>query len=55
MVGSGYAAGQVQKKVQEAVTMAGNNKLDAARQEVLGAIVYCAALYQHFAEVGANK
>lgn len=50
MVGPGYAAGQVQKKVQEAVTMHGNSRTDAAQQEVLGAIVYCAALWQHFEE-----
>lgn len=46
MVGPGYQAGQVQKKVQEAITMAGKGNVDAAQAEVLGAIVYAAALWQ---------
>lgn len=56
MVGPGYAAGQIQKKVQEAVTMAGNiEKLDAAMHEALGAIVYGAALYKIFEEIKAAR
>lgn len=55
MVGPGFAAGQVQKKVQEAVTMIGNNQCQAARNEVLGAIVYAAALYQLFTEIEAGR
>lgn len=52
MVGPGYSAGQVQKKVQEAVTMAGNGNVEAAKAEALGAIVYAAALYHFFNEMG---
>ena len=56
MVGPGYAAGQVQKKVQEAVTMSGNTaNLDAAMAEALGAIVYSAALYKIFEEIKAAR
>lgn len=54
MVGPGYAAGQVAKKVQEAVTMAGNNKFEAAQAEALGAIVYAAALYKLIFEMNLN-
>ena len=43
MVGLGYPTGQAQKKIQEAVGMAGRCERDAAERELLGAIVYCAA------------
>lgn len=39
------AAYQVIKKTQEACTMAAAGKLDAAKHELLGAIVYAAATY----------
>lgn len=53
MVGPGYAAGQVMKKVQEAVTMAGNGDYAGAKAEALGAIVYAAALHKLFEEIEA--
>lgn len=43
MVGLGYPAGQAQKKLQEAVSMAGRGESQAAKAEFLGAIVYAAA------------
>lgn len=45
MVGIGYHTGQIMKKVQEATTMARRDQLDAAKAELLGAIVYSAAAY----------
>lgn len=51
MVGPGYASGQVAKKVQEAVTMAGNRNFTGAKAEALGAVVYAAALYKLFEEM----
>lgn len=45
MVGSGYAAGQAMKKVQEAVHMGNREEFPAAKAEILGAINYLAALY----------
>jgi hypothetical protein len=51
MVGPGYAAGQVAKKVQEAVTMVGNRNFASAKAEALGAIVYAAALYKLLEEI----
>lgn len=50
-VGPGGPAMQVMKKVQEAVTMAGNGNLSAAQQEALGAIVYAAALFKLLREM----
>lgn len=55
MVGPGYAAGQVAKKVQEAVTMAGNGRYEAAEREALGAIVYAAALYKLLTEMDLER
>lgn len=46
MIGPGYHAGQVQKKVQEAITMYGSKNIHGALQECLGAIVYAAAMYR---------
>jgi len=51
MVGTGGHAYQVQKKVQEAVTMQGNGNFAGAKAEVLGAIVYAAAMYKLLEEV----
>lgn len=55
MVGPGYAAGQVAKKVQEAVTMAGNGNYRGAQAEALGAIVYAAALYRLLSEMDLDR
>lgn len=52
-VGPGGPAQQVMKKVQEAVTMAGNGNFDGAKAEALGAIVYAAALHKLFEEMEA--
>lgn len=46
MVGTGYAAGQVQKKVQEACTMVSRQNFSGAKAEALGAIVYASALFK---------
>lgn len=46
MVGTGYAAGQVQKKAQEACGMVSSKNFEAAKAEVLGVIVYAASLYR---------
>lgn len=46
MVGPGYSAGQIQKKVQEACGMIDRKDFNAAKSEVLGAIVYAAAMYR---------
>lgn len=43
MVGSGFLSGQAIKKIQEAQRM----DTDAAQREILGAIVYLAALHIH--------
>lgn len=51
MCGTGYQSGQVQKKVQEAVTMAGNGNFSGAKAEVLGVIVYAAALHKLLEEI----
>lgn len=53
MVGPGYASGQVMKKVQEAVTMAGNGNYAGAKAEALGAVVYAAALHKLLEEIEA--
>lgn len=45
MVGSGYQIGQIMKKVQEAKGMADRSQYQAAKAELLGAIVYSAAAY----------
>lgn len=43
MVGEGFPAGQAIKKTQEAITMLGRGNDQAARYELLGAIVYLSA------------
>lgn len=50
MVGVGYHAGQIQKKVQEATGMAARKEFGAAKAELLGAIVYAAAAYLYVEE-----
>lgn len=45
MVGTGYQIGQVMKKVQEAKGMADRGNYQAAKAELLGAIVYSAAAF----------
>lgn len=45
MVGAGYPVGQAMKKGQEAIGMARRGEHDAAKAELLGAIVYAAAAY----------
>jgi hypothetical protein len=49
-VGVGFAAGQVQKKIGEAVGMSDRGEHDAAYREALGAIVYAAAAALLFLE-----
>ena len=46
-VGVGFPAGQAIKKLSEAVGMLRRGQSDAARREVLGAIVYAAAMVRH--------
>lgn len=46
ITGPGSSAYQVMKKVQEACTMIERKNFVGAKAEVLGAIVYCAALYK---------
>lgn len=53
MSGPGGAAYQVMKKAQEAVTMVGKGNFAAAKAEVLGAIVYAAALHKLLEEMEA--
>lgn len=43
-VGAGFPAGQALKKIQESIGMDRRGNTDAAYREVLGAIVYAAAL-----------
>lgn len=43
-VGTGFAHGQALKKLGEAAGMLKRGEIDAARREVLGAIVYAAAV-----------
>ncbi len=53
MVGTGFPAGQAMKKVHEAVEMSrgrGGKTLEHAQDEVLGAIVYLAALWLYLEE-----
>jgi hypothetical protein len=45
MVGVGYQLGQAMKKAQEAGGMAQRGELEAARAELLGAIVYLSAAH----------
>ena len=49
-VGLGFPAGQAVKKVTESLGMVKRNEYLAARREVLGAIVYLAALYHNIGE-----
>lgn len=44
VVGTGFAAGQALKKLGEATRMIERSEFAAAREELLGAIVYAAAL-----------
>ena len=53
-VGPGGPALQVMKKTQEAVTMVGNERFGPAKAEILGAIVYAAALYKLVEEMEAH-
>ena len=46
-VGVGFPAGQAVKKLTEAMGMLRRGEADAARREILGAIVYAAALAHH--------
>ena len=46
-VGPGFPAGQAIKKLIEALGMLRRGEADAARREILGAIVYAAALAHH--------
>ena len=46
-VGVGFPAGQAMKKLGEAMGMLRRGEADAARREILGAIVYAAALAHH--------
>lgn len=45
---------QIMKKAQEAVTMTGNKQHVAAKAEVLGIIVYAAAMYKLLEEMEAE-
>ena len=51
-VGPGFPAGQAIKKLTEALGMLRRGEADAAHREVLGAIVYAAALAHH---IGGKK
>jgi hypothetical protein len=51
MVGVAYQTGQIQKKAQEATSMANRGEWDAAMAEMLGVIVYGAAAYLRLAEM----
>lgn len=51
LVGPGFNAGQAIKKLTEALGMAQRGELDAARNEVLGAIVYAASVVELIDEV----
>lgn len=50
-VGPGFNAGQAIKKLTEALGMAQRGELNAARNEILGAIVYAASIVQLIDEV----
>lgn len=50
-VGPGGPALQVMKKIQEAVTMAGNGNFTGAKSETLGAVVYAAAMFKLLEEM----
>ena len=50
-VGPGGPALQVMKKIQEAVTMAGNGNFTGAKAETLGAVVYAAAMFKLLEEM----
>ena len=52
MVGVGYQLGQAMKKAQEAGGMARRGELEAARAELLGAIVYLSAAHILIGEQG---
>lgn len=55
LMGIGFPAGQAAKKTQEAQTFFLNGKPDAAKAELLGAIVYLAALYIFIDEAENDK
>lgn len=46
LFGPGFNAGQVAKKLHEAIQMAERGNKEAARREALGAIIYAASLYE---------
>lgn len=50
MVGTGFALGQAMKKAQEAQGMESRGDTEAARAELLGAIVYLAAAWVYLGE-----
>jgi len=45
LVGVGFSFGQAIKKLQESQKMLSKELINAAKQEILGAIVYCAGAY----------
>lgn len=53
-VGAGFPHGQAMKKMLEADMMAGRGEFEAARAELLGAIVYLAALIIYIEECSRN-
>lgn len=55
MVGLPYHTGQIQKKVQEATSMAARGDKDAAKAELLGAINYAAAAWLFLTEQQAAE
>lgn len=46
LFGPGFNAGQVAKKLHEAIQMAERGNREAAQREALGAIIYAASLYE---------
>ena len=55
MVGVGGLTYQVMKKAQEATSMSGRHEYDAAKKEMLGAIVYAAAAYLFIEELAEKQ
>lgn len=53
MVGVGFPLGQAQKKAQEAALFSGLDDRQAARIEILGAMVYLAGAYIALGDPGA--
>ena len=54
MVGTGYNAGQIMKKIQESKAMADRGDFEAAKAEILGAIVYSASMFMLVEEAQAR-